>query len=196
MRRGYWHQYQILTKRAEYLCYISGEIEWPENVWMGVSVENHNYVQRIDFLRQTDAKIKFLSLEPLLGPLLNLNLEKIDWVIVGGESGSKARPIKQSWVVNIRNQCIKAKVPFFFKQWGGYNRKRAGRILLGRTWDEMPVQISLRELPRVNTASDCSQFQLQRLSSAISSNSVQDPQLPPANPRGRSVGRKIPSAAS
>lgn len=138
MRRAYWHQFQVLTKRAAYLARISKEIEWPDNVWMGVSVENQDYIWRIDCLRQTGAKIKFLSLEPLLGPLPRLGLRGVDWVIVGGESGPKARPIRQSWVVDIRNQCLKAEVPFFFKQWGGFNKKSNGRVLLGRTWDEMP----------------------------------------------------------
>jgi protein gp37 len=128
MRRAHWHQFQVLTKRADYLSEISNKIEWPDNVWMGVSVENQDYLWRIDLLRQTDAKIKFLSLEPLLGPLPHLNLRGIDWVIVGGESGPKARPIRQSWVVDIRNQCLKTEVPFFFKQWGGFNKKSVYQI--------------------------------------------------------------------
>ncbi len=106
---------------------------------MGVSVENEDYVYRIDHLRRTKAKIKFLSLEPLLGPLRRLNLKGIDWVIVGGESGPGSRPMAQSWVIDIRDQCRKANVPFFFKQWGGFNKKKTGRSLAGRTWDEMPV---------------------------------------------------------
>lgn len=138
MRRANWHQFQVLTKRAEHLLELDSQVEWPDNVWMGVSVENSNYIHRIDFLRKTHAAIKFLSLEPLLGPLLNLNLTGIDWVIVGGESGPHARPINPEWVRDIRDQCLRAKVPFFFKQWGGTNKKKAGRLLDSRTWDELP----------------------------------------------------------
>ena len=117
---------------------LNEHINWPPNVWMGVSVENQNFVQRINHLRNTNAKIKFLSLEPLLSALPNLNLDKIDWVILGGESGPKARPLKKDWVVSIRNQCKAKRIPFFFKQWGGFNKKRNGRLLEGRTWDELP----------------------------------------------------------
>jgi protein gp37 len=109
------------------------------NIWMGVTVENSDYTNRIDHLRQTGAYLKFLSIEPLLGPIPNLDLEGIDWVIVGGESGPGARPMKPEWVMDIRNQCRRAGVPFFFKQWGGVRKKKAGRELEGRTWDEMPV---------------------------------------------------------
>jgi protein gp37 len=139
MRRAHWHRFQVLTKRAERLATIAPEIVWPGNVWMGVSVESSKYVDRIDHLRATKAAIKFLSLEPLLGPLKSLKLRDIDWVIVGGESGPRARPMEPGWVTDIRDQCRKARVPFFFKQWGGKNKKRAGRILDGRTWDELPV---------------------------------------------------------
>jgi len=139
MRRAHWHTFQVLTKRAERLEEINPQIDWPENVWMGVSIETQDYVYRIDHLRRTNAKIKFLSLEPLLGPLENLNLRGINWAIVGGESGPGARPVMQEWVTSIRDQCLAAKVPFFFKQWGGVHKKRAGRILEGRTWDEMPL---------------------------------------------------------
>lgn len=138
MRRASRHQFQVLTKRAERLAAVDAEIEWPENVWMGVSVETAEYARRIDDLRRTGAKTKFLSLEPLLGPLPGLNLKRIDWVIVGGESGPGARPMRPDWVTDIRDQCRSAKVPFFFKQWGGVNKKRAGRQLEGTTWDEMP----------------------------------------------------------
>ena len=113
-------------------------MEWPKNVWMGVSVENADYVYRINHLRSTGASVKFLSLEPLLGPLLNLDFSGIDWVIVGGESGPRARPIDKAWVIDIRDQCQQAAVPFFFKQWGGAKKKKAGRLLDGRTWDELP----------------------------------------------------------
>jgi len=138
MRRAKWHTFQVLTKRSERLPQLDLQIDWPANVWMGVSVENESVQWRIDHLRETHARTKFLSLEPLLGPLPNLNLEGIDWVIVGGESGPKARPMDQAWVGDIRNQCLDAKVPFFFKQWGGVQKKRNGRLLDGRTWDELP----------------------------------------------------------
>lgn len=146
MRRAWWHQFQVLTKRSERLLELSSQIEWSDNIWMGVSVENSNYTFRIEHLRKTGACIKFLSLEPLLGPLPDLNLENIDWVIVGGESGPKARPIKEEWVVDIRDQCLAADIPFFFKQWGGTKKKKTGRILQGRIWDQMP---SLKELKMV-----------------------------------------------
>lgn len=139
MRRADWHRFQILTKRSDHLLELSPQLPWAPHIWMGVSVENEDYVYRIDHLRRTKAKIKFLSLEPLLGPLRRLNLKGIDWVIVGGESGPGSRPMAQSWVIDIRDQCRKANVPFFFKQWGGFNKKKTGRSLAGRTWDEMPV---------------------------------------------------------
>ena len=139
MMEASWHTFQVLTKRSNRLLELDEQLTWPDNVWMGVSVENKDYTFRIDHLRQTQAKTKFLSLEPLLGPLQDLNLSGIDWVIVGGESGPNARPMQRSWVVDIRNQCQTAKVPFFFKQWGGVNKKKAGRELDGRTWDELPV---------------------------------------------------------
>ena len=142
MKRAHWHTFQVLTKRAERLEELSPEIDWPENVWMGVSVENEKYTFRIDHLRRIGAKIKFLSLEPLLGPLDKLNLEGINWAIVGGESGPGARPLDPVWVTHIRDQCVRAKVPFFFKQWGGVQKKKAGRTLEGRTWDEMPINLN------------------------------------------------------
>jgi len=138
MRRACWHQFQILTKRSERLLQLAPTLPWMPHIWMGVSVENQDYAFRIDQLRRTGALVKFLSLEPLLGPLPGLDLRHIDWVIVGGESGPRARPMDPAWVVEIRKQCQKANVPFFFKQWGGRNKKRAGRELEGRTWDEMP----------------------------------------------------------
>jgi len=140
MERAYWHTFQVLTKRSERLLELSPQLQWPQNVWMGVSVETMKYRIRIDDLRQTGAAIKFLSLEPLLGPLPDLDLRDIDWIIVGGESGPRARPMKESWVIEIRDQCQKAQVPFFFKQWGGTRKKRTGRLLQGRTWDELPTQ--------------------------------------------------------
>ncbi len=138
MRRAPWHRFQVLTKRADRLAELSPEIEWPENVWMGVSVENSDYVDRIDDLRSTGAAVKFLSLEPLLGPLQALKLKHIDWVIVGGESGPCARPMEPAWATDIRDQCAKANVAFFFKQWGGKNKKKAGRLLGGKIYDAMP----------------------------------------------------------
>jgi len=143
MRRADWHQFQILTKRSERLLELDPLLQWPENVWMGVSVENAKYVRRIDHLRKTHAQIKFLSLEPLLGPLPDLELQGIHWVIVGGESGPGARPMDRAWVVDIRLQCQRVRVPFFFKQWGGVFKSRAGRELDGRTWDEMPQAVPL-----------------------------------------------------
>ncbi len=139
MQQAQQHQYQLLTKRAERLTELSSELSWLENIWMGVTVEAADYKYRIDYLRYTGAKIKFLSLEPLLGDLGELNLDEIDWVIVGGESGPRARPIEIGWVRNIREQCLARNVPFFFKQWGGINKKKAGRLLDGETWDEIPI---------------------------------------------------------
>jgi protein gp37 len=134
-----WHRFQILTKRSGRLRELSKNLPWPENIWMGVSVENSDYVHRIDDLRKTPAQVKFLSLEPLLGPMLKLKLGKIDWVIVGGESGPGSRPMDENWVIDIRNQCLESNVPFFFKQWGGVNKKKTGRLLEGQTWDQMPA---------------------------------------------------------
>jgi protein gp37 len=132
------HQYQILTKRAERLAEISSLINWSRNVWMGVSVENKHYIHRIDYLKMTGAFIKFLSIEPMLGPIPEMELNGIDWVIVGGESGPGARPMQYEWAIDIRNQCQSANVPFFFKQWGGINKKKAGRVLDGKIWNQMP----------------------------------------------------------
>lgn len=132
------HVFQVLTKRADRLFEIHKELKWTHNIWMGVSVEDERVKDRIDYLRKTKAKVKFLSLEPLIGPLPNLNLKKMDWVIVGGESGHKPRPMDADWVLDIQAQCKKAEVPFFFKQWGGRNKKASGRLLNGKTYDEMP----------------------------------------------------------
>ena len=142
MERSHWHTFQVLTKRSERLMSLSPTLLWPENIWMGVSVENADYVFRIDHLRGTGARTKFLSIEPLLGPIPNLDLSGIDWVIVGGESGPGARPMKEEWVLEILDQCQKAEVRFFFKQWGGEQKKKAGRTLLGQTWDEMPKRMA------------------------------------------------------
>jgi protein gp37 len=138
MRRAHWHHYQILTKRGDRLIELDSVLDWSPNVWMGVSVENNRFVHRIEQLRRTGAVVKFLSLEPLLGPLPGLDLRGIDWVIVGGESGPRARPMSPDWVTSIRDQCRQAGVAFFFKQWGGVFKSRTGRSLEGRTWDEMP----------------------------------------------------------
>ena len=139
MSRAHWHRFQVLTKRSERLLSLGPTLPWGSNIWMGVSVESEDYLFRIEHLRETPANVKFLSLEPLLGPLSNLNLDKIDWVIVGGESGPGARLMSPSWVTDIRDQCRHWCVPFFFKQWGGFRKKAAGRVLDGRTWDEMPL---------------------------------------------------------
>jgi len=135
------HVFQVLTKRAERLLEVSLELKWSHNIWMGVSVEDDRVVDRIDYLRKTNARVKFLSLEPLIGPLLTLNLQEIDWVIVGGESGRKPRPMHVDWVLNIQEQCENTGVAFFFKQWGGRNKKATGRELNGRTYNEMPKSI-------------------------------------------------------
>ena len=132
------HVFQVLTKRADRLAEIHEQLTWSHNIWMGVSVEDGRVIDRIDFLRTTAARVKFLSLEPLIGPLPNLNLNSIDWVIVGGESGHKARPMDPDWVLDLQEQCEESKVAFFFKQWGGKNKKKAGRELNGQTYDEMP----------------------------------------------------------
>ena len=138
MRQAHWHTFQVLTKRSARLLELNAQLDWPANVWMGVSVENCDYTFRIDHLRQTGACIKFLSLEPLIGPLPELELHGIHWVIVGGESGPGARPMAAAWVTDIRDQCLAADVPFFFKQWGGTRKKQAGRLLEGRTWNQLP----------------------------------------------------------
>lgn len=132
------HVFQILTKRADRLLEVHKELKWTHNIWMGVSVENEKAMWRIDLLRKTKAKVKFLSCEPLIGPLNKMNLKKIDWLIVGGESGHRPRPMNPDWVLDIQEQCENAGVAFFFKQWGGRNKKKNGRILNGRTYDEMP----------------------------------------------------------
>lgn len=138
MNQAHWHRFQVLTKRADRLERLAPLLRWSSNIWMGVSVESTKYAYRIDHLRRTPAQTKFLSLEPLLGPLDDLDLNGIDWAIVGGESGLGARPMLLNWVKGIREQCEDADVAFFFKQWGGVNKKKAGRELDGRTWDEMP----------------------------------------------------------
>jgi protein gp37 len=139
MRENPMHTFQVLTKRADLLAKYSPLLEWSPNIWMGVSVENQKVIERIDHLRNTGALIKFLSLEPLIGPLPDIDLNNINWVIVGGESGNGARPMKKDWVIDIRDQCKEANIKFFFKQWGGFNKKKAGRELEGRYYNEMPI---------------------------------------------------------
>jgi protein gp37 len=139
MGRAHWHYFQVLTKRSERLLELNSVLPWAPNIWMGVSVENQDYSFRIEHLRQTGASIKFVSFEPLLSALSNLDLNGIDWVIAGGESGPGARLIKPSWIRYIRNRCLYLGIPFFFKQWGGVNRKKAGRLLDGRAFNEMPL---------------------------------------------------------
>ena len=132
------HVFQVLTKRSDRLREVSESLLWTDNIWMGVSLENDDYAYRINDLLQTDAVIKFLSLEPLLGSLRDVSFEGMDWVIVGGESGPGARPMQESWVIEIRDQCEGRDIPFFFKQWGGVNKKKNGRALENRTWDQYP----------------------------------------------------------
>ena len=139
MEKACWHTFQILTKRSKRLADLAPDLNWPPNVWMGVSIETAKYLWRADHLRQVAAAVKFLSLEPLLGPLGTIDLSGIHWVIVGGESGPGARPIEAMWVKEIQKQCGANGVPFFFKQWGGVRKKQNGRVLGGRTWDEMPA---------------------------------------------------------
>ena len=139
MRGAQWHQFQVLTKRSDRLQQLAPSLVWACNIWMGVSVESRKYLYRIDHLRNTAAAIKFISFEPLLGSLGALDLRGINWAIVGGESGPGARPMEKSWVLEILRACRRAHVPFFFKQWGGTRKRSAGRILNGRTWDEMPA---------------------------------------------------------
>lgn len=139
MRAANWHTFQILTKRSERLARLALFLPWPPNVWMGVSVESPDYIHRIRDLVTVPAAVRFLSVEPLLAPIPRLPLEGVDWVILGGESGPGCRPMDLGWVRQIRDRCMTRKVPFFFKQWGGTRKKVEGRILDGRTWDEMPL---------------------------------------------------------
>lgn len=148
MERADWHFFQILTKRADRLADLALKLPWPSNVWQGVSVENADHTSRVSALLKVPAAVRFISVEPLLGPIPNLPLKGISWVIVGGESGPHHRPIEKGWVRGIRDQCRRAKVPFFFKQWGGTTPKAGGRSLDGRTWSEMPT-IDLRQISLV-----------------------------------------------
>jgi protein gp37 len=148
MERADWHFFQILTKRADRLADLALKLPWPGNVWQGVSVENADHTSRVSALLKVPAAVRFISVEPLLGPIPNLPLKGISWVIVGGESGPNHRPIEKGWVRGIRDQCRRAKVPFFFKQWGGTTPKAGGRSLDGRTWSEMPT-IDVRQISLV-----------------------------------------------
>ena len=145
MNKCYWHTFQILTKRSHILYEYNKYLNWTDNIWMGVTIESQDYLHRIDDLRKTNAITKFISFEPLLSDINNLNLKGIDWVIAGGESGPKARAVKEEWILQIKDACISQNVPFFFKQWGGFNKKKSGRLLLQREWNQMPV-ISMKNL--------------------------------------------------
>lgn len=139
MNKANWHTFQVLTKRAERLSELTSELVWSDNIWQGVTVENEKNKFRIDYLRRIPASVKFISFEPLIGDVGQVNLEGIDWAIVGGESGFNCRPMEVDWVLNIKRQCEEQNVLFYFKQWGGVRRQKNGRLLLGRTWDEMPT---------------------------------------------------------
>lgn len=138
MGDAHWHVFQVLTKREQRLSEFAGELDWPPNVWMGVSVENRRFVHRADHLREVSAAVRFVSAEPLLGPLDDLDLDQIDWLIVGGESGPRYRPMREEWATDLRDRCLEEEVAFFFKQWGGLRSKSGGRELQGRTWSQMP----------------------------------------------------------
>lgn len=142
MNKAHWHTFQVLTKRPKRLHAMDdlGLLRWSPNIWMGVTVESDKYIDRINELRNTKANIKFLSCEPLLGSLKSIDIENIDWVIVGGESGPKSREMKKEWVIEIKELCEKNEVAFFFKQWGGTNKKKSGRLLDGQTYDYYPTQ--------------------------------------------------------
>jgi protein gp37 len=142
MNSAHWHIFQVLTKRSQRLVRLSGKLSWSKNIWIGTSVENSDYIYRINHLIKIDAHIKFISIEPLLGPIWNLPVSGIDWVIVGGESGPRARAAKPEWIRSIRDVCLKNKIPFFFKQWGGKQKWKSGRELDGKVWNEMPINES------------------------------------------------------
>jgi protein gp37 len=144
MRRADWHNFQVLTKRPQRLARMAGSLPWPRHIWVGTSVELDRYTWRSNkYLREVPAAIRFVSAEPLLGPLPSLDLEHLNWVIVGGESGARARPMDSDWARGLRDRCVEARVSFFFKQWGGRTPKAGGRLLDGRTWDEMPLVANL-----------------------------------------------------
>jgi protein gp37 len=141
MEQASWHTFQILTKRPERLEQLACDLPWPGNVWMGVSIENHRFVDRAQALRRVPAAVRFISAEPLLGPLEGLSLEDMDWLIAGGESGPRFRPVAEEWITDLRDQCLTSGVAFFFKQWGGRTPKANGRLLEGREWSQMPREI-------------------------------------------------------
>ncbi|NUU94789.1 phage protein Gp37/Gp68 [Marinitoga sp. 1135] len=148
MNKAYWHTFQVLTKRSERLLEISKKVKWTDNIWAGVTVEHEKYLYRLNHLKKIPAKIKFVSMEPLLSDMPYIDFDGIDWVVVGGESGPGARSIEPDWVRNIRNMCLEQDIHFFFKQWGGFNKKKNGRILDGRTWDDMPeINTKIERLP-------------------------------------------------
>lgn len=140
MNKAHWHTFQVLTKRPERVLAMdqAGLLKWSSNIWLGTTIENDKYIDRLDKLRKTKANIKFLSCEPLLGSLKDISLKEIDWVIVGGESGPKSREMKKEWVLELKDLCEKDGVAFFFKQWGGINKKKSGRLLDGKTYDGYP----------------------------------------------------------
>lgn len=146
MNRAHWHTFQVLTKRSKRLVHLAHELEWARNIWMGVTVESQKYKRRISDLAKTPAHIKYLSIEPMISEIKPISLKGIDWVIVGGESGPGSRPMEENWVISIRDKCVKSNVPFFFKQWGGVNKKQTGRLLKGKTWDQYPNPIMLEQL--------------------------------------------------
>lgn len=141
MSQANWHIFQVLTKRSSRMLELSDKLKWPSNLWMGVTIESGKYLYRAENLKKTPASVKFLSIEPMISPVSNIDLKGIDWVIVGGESGPGARAIREEWVLTVRDECLSSNTPFFFKQWGGRNKKKAGRLLQGRTWDQFPASI-------------------------------------------------------
>ncbi len=153
MRRADWHTFQVLTKRHERLVEIAPSLDWAPNVWMGVTIENRRFVHRADSLRTVPAAVRFISAEPLLGPLEGLDLEGIHWLIAGGESGPRHRPVRGEWIRELRDRCVDEHVRFFFKQWGGRRPKSNGRELDDRTWDEFPVYGSAIEARAVRAPS-------------------------------------------
>jgi protein gp37 len=139
MQKAHWHVFQLLTKREDRLAELYKHLPWPENVWMGVTVESSKEISRMEILRKVPAAVRFVSMEPLLGPIPRFPIDGIDWIIVGGESGPNARPVEYRWIVEIRNRCLKNNIPFFFKQWGGINKKKSGSLLDGKYYHEYPA---------------------------------------------------------
>jgi protein gp37 len=145
MERATWHTFQILTKRHERLAELAPSLSWPSNVWMGVSIENRRWTRRADYLREVPAAVRFISAEPLLGKLEGLDLTGIDWLIAGGESGPRYRPVNVEWIRDLRDRCMEARVAFFFKQWGGIRSKAGGRTLDDQEWSQMPLSAALAQ---------------------------------------------------